>query len=146
VDEFRFSTELKVRFSETDAQGVAHHAAYLDWLEVARVEYLARFPGGYQGLRDRGIEATTIEAHVRYRAPARFDEELVLRVRCGDVRGARFRFDYVIERDGEVIADGWTTHACVDALTLRPTRMPDWLKEGLARAESTPGSSGAASS
>jgi acyl-CoA thioester hydrolase len=72
--EFRFSTELKVRF-ETDAQGVAHHAAYLDWLEVARVEYLARFPGGYQA-RDEGIEATTLEAHVRYRAPARFDDVL----------------------------------------------------------------------
>jgi acyl-CoA thioester hydrolase len=133
--DFRFSTEVKVRFSETDAQGVAHHAAYLDWLEVARVEYLARFPGGYQGLRDRGIEATTLEAYVRYRAPARFDDNLVLRARCGDVRGARFRFEYVIERDGEKIADGWTAHACVDAGTLRPTRMPEWLKEELARAE-----------
>lgn len=133
--DFRFSTEVKVRFSETDAQGIAHHAAYLDWLEVARVEYLARFPGGYQGLRDRGIEATTLEAYVRYRAPARFDDNLVLRARCGDVRGARFRFDYVIERDGEEIADGWTAHACVDAGTLRPTRMPEWLKEELARAE-----------
>ena len=100
MDEFRFSTELKVRFSETDAQGVAHHAAYLDWLEVARVEYLAQIEGGYQGLRDKGIEATTLEAHVRYRAPARFDDELVIRTRCGDVRGARFRFDYLIERDG----------------------------------------------
>jgi len=137
VDDFRFSTRVKVRFSETDAQGVAHHAAYLDWLEVARVEYLARLPGGYQGIRDKGIEATTIEAHVRYRAPARFDDELVLRARCGDVRGARFRFDYVIERDGEVIADGWTTHACVDAQSLRPTRMPGWLKAELERAESS---------
>jgi acyl-CoA thioester hydrolase len=155
VDEFRFSTELKVRFSETDAQGVAHHAAYLDWLEVARVEYLARFPGGYQGLRDRGIEATTLEAHVRYRAPARFDDVLVIRARCGDVRGARFRFDYVIERAGEPIADGWTSHACVDARTLRPTRMPGWLKEELSRAEmgsagtepaAWPGRAGSASS
>lgn len=137
MDDFRFSTRVKVRFSETDAQGVAHHAAYLDWLEVARVEYLARLPGGYQGIRDKGIEATTIEAHVRYRAPARFDDELVLRARCGDVRGARFRFDYVIERDGEVIADGWTTHACVDAQSLRPTRMPGWLKAELERAESS---------
>jgi acyl-CoA thioester hydrolase len=135
AESFRFSTKVKVRFSETDAQGVAHHAAYLDWLEVARVEYLARFPGGYQGLRDRGIEATTLEAYVRYRAPARFDDNLVLRARCGDVRGARFRFDYVIERDGEEIADGWTAHACVDAGTLRPTRMPEWLKAELARAE-----------
>ena len=134
--QFRFSTGLKVRFSETDAQGVAHHAAYLDWLEVARVEYLARIEGCYQGLRDKGIEATTLEAHVRYRAPVRFDDLLVLHARCGDVRGARFRFDYVIERDGEPVADGWTTHACVDARTLRPTRMPAWLRDELARAES----------
>jgi len=146
VDEFRFSTELKVRFSETDAQGVAHHAAYLDWLEVARVEYLAQIEGGYQGLRDQGIEATTLEAHVRYRAPARFDDELVIRTRCGDVRGARFRFDYVIEREGEPIADGWTTHACVDAQTLRPTRMPERLKAELARVESEPGASAASAS
>jgi acyl-CoA thioester hydrolase len=143
VDEtrFSFSTELKVRFSETDAQGVAHHAAYLDWLEVARVEYLARFPGGYQGLRERGIEATTLEAYVRYRTPARFDDELVISARCGDVRGARFRFDYAIERDGEPVADGWTTHACVDARTLRPTRMPEFLKAELERAESSPAES-----
>jgi acyl-CoA thioester hydrolase len=133
--EFSFSTELKVRFSETDAQGVAHHAAYLDWLEVARVEYLAQIEGGYQGLRDQGIEATTLEAHVRYRAPARFDDELVIRARCGDVRGARFRFDYVIERDGEPVADGWTTHACVDARTMRPTRLPEKLKADLERVE-----------
>ena len=138
MDEFRFSTELKVRFSETDAQGVAHHAAYLDWLEVARVEYLAQIEGGYQGLRDQGIEATTLEAHVHYRAPARFDDELVIRARCGDVRGARFRFDYVIERDGEPIADGWTMHACVNAQTLRPTRMPASLKADLERVESGP--------
>jgi acyl-CoA thioester hydrolase len=144
--EFRFSTELKVRFSETDAQGVAHHAAYLDWLEVARVEYLAQIPGGYQGLRDQGIEATTLEAHVRYRAPARFDDELVIRARCGDVRGARFRFDYVIERDGEPIADGWTTHACVNAQTLRPTRLPEPLKADLERVESGPAASAASAS
>ena len=146
MDELGFSTELKVRFSETDAQGVAHHAAYLDWLEVARVEYLAQIEGGYQGLRDQGIEATTLEAHVRYRAPARFDDELVIRTRCGDVRGARFRFDYLIERDGEPIADGWTTHACVDAQTLRPTRMPERLKAELARVESEPGASAASAS
>jgi acyl-CoA thioester hydrolase len=134
--DFHFYTKLKVRFSETDAQGVAHHAAYLDWLEVARVAYLARMPGGYQGLRDKGIEATTLEAYVRYRTPARFDDHLVIHARCGDVRGARFRFDYLIERDGEPVADGWTAHACVDSRTLRPTRMPAWLREELLKAES----------
>jgi len=51
------------------------------------------------------------------------------------VRGARFRFDYEITRDGEVIADGWTSHACVDAKTLRPTRIPQTLVDAIARAE-----------
>ena len=66
---FRFSTEISVRFSETDAQGVANNSVYLVWFEVARVEYLERFAGGYQALRDQGVEAITVEAHVRYLAP-----------------------------------------------------------------------------
>ncbi len=130
-----FWTEIKVRFSETDAQGVAHHAAYLDWLEIARIDYLARFEGGYPGLRAQGVDATTLEAYVKYLAPARFDDRLRISARCGDVRGARFRFDYVLERDGERIAEGWTTHACVNSETLRPTRIPEWLVEALREAE-----------
>jgi acyl-CoA thioesterase FadM len=59
--------------------------------------------------------------------------------RCGDVRGARFRFDYLVERDGERVAEGWTRHACVDARTLRPTRVPAWLVEAIAAAEGTGG-------
>jgi acyl-CoA thioester hydrolase len=131
-----FYTELKVRFSETDAQGVAHHASYLDWLEIARIDYLARFGGGYPALREQGVDATTLEAYVKYLLPARFDDPLRISARCGDVRGARFRFDYVIERDGERIAEGWTTHACVDSKTLRPTRVPDWLVTAIKDAES----------
>jgi acyl-CoA thioester hydrolase len=131
-----FYTELKVRFSETDAQGVAHHASYLDWLEIARIDYLARFGGGYPALWEQGVDATTLEAYVKYLLPARFDDPLRISARCGDVRGARFRFDYVIERDGERIAEGWTTHACVDSKTLRPTRVPDWLVTAIKDAES----------
>ncbi len=130
-----FWTEIKVRFSETDAQGVAHHAAYLDWLEIARIDYLARFEGGYPGLRAQGVDATTLEAYVKYLAPARFDDRLRISARCGDVRGARFRFDYVLERDGERIAEGWTTHACVNSETLRPTRIPKWVVEAISAAE-----------
>src|ERR671937_1446418 len=105
--EFRFSTGLKVRFAETDAQGVAHHAVYLVWFEIARIDYLSRFRGGYPGLRAEGIEALTIESHVRYLAPARFDDPLTVRAHCGELRGARFRFEYVIDRDddGERVAD-----------------------------------------
>jgi acyl-CoA thioesterase FadM len=105
---------------------------------MGRIAYLARFPGGYKGLVEQGVDATTIEAHVRYLDGTRFDDELRVHVRATDVRGARFRFEYVIERVSEpqaVVADGWTAHACVNAETLRPTRMPAWLAEAIAGAE-----------
>ena len=133
---YAFSIELKVRFAETDAQGLAHHAAYLVWLEVARVEYLAAFAGGYPALRERGIEAITREVHLSYLDPARFDDRLTLHARCAEVRGARFRFKYRIDRGGDAVAEGWTAHACVDAQTLRPTRVPPWLVTALEAAES----------
>jgi acyl-CoA thioester hydrolase len=78
----------------------------------------------------------TLDASVTYRAPARFDDRLVIHARCGEVRGARFRFDYRVERDSEPIAEGTTGHACADARTLRPTRVPKWLAEEIAKAES----------
>jgi acyl-CoA thioester hydrolase len=135
MDGFRFTTEVTVRFSETDAQAVAHHAAYLVWFEIARIDYLARFRGGYPALLAAGIDATTVEANVRYRAPARFPDRLAIGARCLDVRGARFRFEYAVERDGTRVADGWTSHACVDSKTLRPTRVPAFLVEAIAEAE-----------
>jgi acyl-CoA thioester hydrolase len=133
--DFNFATEVRVRFAETDAQGIAHNSTYLVWFEIARIDYLARFDGGYPGLRAEGVEALTIESHVRYLAPARFDDHLTIRCACGDLRGARFRFDYALDRDGEPVADGWTRHACVDARTHRPTRVPGWLVEAIASSE-----------
>jgi acyl-CoA thioester hydrolase len=136
VEGFTFSTPVRVRFADTDAQGIAHNAAYLVWFEVARVEYLRAFAGGYQELRDHGIEAIVLESHCRYRAPARFDDELVVHARCLGLRGARFRYEYAITRRDEVVADGHTEHACVDARTMRPTRVPEWLAEAIRKAES----------
>jgi acyl-CoA thioester hydrolase len=138
VQGFNFATELSVRFAETDAQGVAHNAAYLVWFEVARIDYLARFAGGYQAIRDQGLEALTVEAHVRYLAPVRFDDRLRVNARCGHVRRATFRFEYALERGTELVADGWTRHAVVDQATLRPTRFPAWLADAVASAERSP--------
>ena len=138
MESFNFATDLTVRFSETDAQGIANNAVYLNWFEVARVSYLARFPGGYRGLIESGVEALTIEAKVRYLAPCGFDDELRIHTRVTHLRGARFHFEYAVERTNEPaqkIADGWTGHACVDATTLRPTRRPTWLAVAIAAAE-----------
>ena len=138
MEGYHHETGIRVRFAETDAQGVAHHSNYLVWFEAARVDFLERFAGGYQRLRDEGIESLLTEAHVRYVAPARFDDRLLVHARILDVRGARFRFEYAVERDGELIADGWTAHGTVDATTLRPTRTPQWLVDAI----EAPGSPG----
>jgi acyl-CoA thioester hydrolase len=135
MDGFHFSTEVSVRFAETDAQGVAHNAVYLVWFEVARIEYLARFREGYKGLQAAGYEALTTESHVRYLKPVFFDDRVVINARCVDVRGSRFRYEYALERGDELVADGWTQHAIVDRATFRPTRFPAWLAEAVAGAE-----------
>jgi acyl-CoA thioester hydrolase len=136
MEGYRFATDVVVRFAETDAQGIAHHASFVVWLEVARVGYLAEHAGGYRAIQERGVEALTTEVNVRYHRAARFDDQLRVWARCVDLRGARFRYEYVVERDGDVVADGSTSHAIVDRVTHRPIRLPQWFVEAVARAES----------
>jgi acyl-CoA thioester hydrolase len=135
MDDYRFSHQVRVRFAETDAQGIAHHAAYVVWLEEARVAYLDAFTGGYQHIRDTGIEALTIGVEIEYRAAAVFHDLLTVWVRCAELRGARFRYEYVVTRDDELVAAGSTRHATVDAATHRPIRVPAWFVERVERAE-----------
>ena len=145
MESYSFSTDVRVRFADTDAQGIAHNAAYLVWFEVARVEYLRAYAGGYQALRELGIEALVLESFCRYVVPARFDDLLHIHARCVGLRGARFRFEYSLVRaDGTLMAEGFTAHACVDATSFKPTRVPDWLAEAIGSAESS--SASAASS
>ena len=141
MDGYRFSTDVVVRFAETDAQGIAHHASFVVWLEVARVAYLAEHAGGYGAIRAQGIEALTTAVDVRYHRAAHFDERLRIWARCVDLRGARFRYEYVVEREGEVVAEGSTSHALVDALSRRPTRVPEWFVAAVATAERASSSS-----
>jgi acyl-CoA thioesterase FadM len=87
-----------------------------------------------------------LESFCRYLVPTRFDDVLNVHARCVDVRGARFRYEYLIVRDdGTVVADGWTRHACVNAQTFRPTRVPDWLAAAIRSVESSSESSSSAS-
>ncbi|MEI8105800.1 MAG: thioesterase family protein [Actinomycetes bacterium] len=136
MDGFDFTAHVRVRFADTDAQGVVHNSNYLVWFEIARVEFLERFAGGYQRLRDEGIESLVLEAHCRFIQPAFFDDRLLVNTRCIAARGARFRFEYAIERDGTLLAEGWTAHGTVDGATLRPTRTPAWLLDAISAASS----------
>lgn len=135
MDGYSFFEEIRVRFAETDAQGIAHHANYVVWFEVARVAYLARFREGYRSIQADGIEVLVTDVSLRFAAPAHFDDVLRVHARCVGPKGARFRFEYAVELDGAVIVDGHTGHASVSATTLQPTRTPAWLVEAIASAE-----------
>ena len=139
MEGYNFSTEVVVRFAETDAQGIAHHASFVVWLEVARIAYLAEHAGGYLAIQAQGFEALTTAVELRYHRAAYFDDRLRIWARCVDIRGARFRYEYAIERGGELIADGSTSHATVDASTRLPTRVPASFAESVAKAEGPAG-------
>jgi acyl-CoA thioester hydrolase len=124
MEGFKFSTEI-----------VAHHASFVVWLEVARVAYLAEHAGGYRAIREQGIEALTTGLELRYLQAAHFDDRLQVWARCVDLRGARFRFEYAVEREGELIAEGSTSHATVDSTTRRPIRLPATFVEAVSTAE-----------
>ena len=123
-----FRIELRVRFAETDAMGVAHHAAYLPYLETARVEYLRSLGHPYRELRDRdGIEFAVVGVDIRYHAPLRFDD--VCSVSCALAERARATFSlaYRVELDGLLVLSGRTRHAVLDRETGSPRRLPEWL-------------------
>ncbi len=123
-----FRIDLRVRFAETDAMGVAHHAAYLPYLETARVEYLRWLGHPYRDMRDRdGIEFAVVGVDIRYHAPLRFDDAFT--VSCALVERARatFRLAYRVELDGRLVLDGRTRHAVLDRETGAPRRLPEWL-------------------
>jgi len=131
--DFPFSHPVRVRFAETDAMAVMHHAAYVTFLEEARVEYLRALGRPYGELRAEGLDLTVLEVVLQYRRPARFDDLVDVRARVSAVGGATLQIDYLLTVDGEVCAVGCTVHGVVDR-DGRATRAPAWLRELLAAA------------
>jgi acyl-CoA thioester hydrolase len=119
--------EFRVRYQETDGQGRVHHANYLTWFELARVELLRAAGHSYKELEEAGILLVVAEASLQYYLPAFFDDCLRLRVTVLQAKGARILHDYKVFRSDDLIAEGSTTIACVDR-TGRVSRLPPWLR------------------
>lgn len=126
---FPFAIRQRVRFGETDMQGVVYYANYLLYAEVGRVAYLRQLGLDYRDLLARGIDFTLGEAAVKYHAPLRFDEEFDVRVRVGEVRRVSWSFEYAIDSAGGArCADMTTVQVLLDRATTRPMRLPGELR------------------
>lgn len=109
-------TRIRVRYAETDQMGVVYHSNYLIWFEVGRVELIRQLGLDYKSMeREEGAGIAVVEATVRYKAPARYDDELIVRTRIAGVRGSVLRFTYSIHRaeDNLLLTEGATTHLVV---------------------------------
>ena len=138
---YPFAHRQRVRFGETDTQQVVYYANYLLYAEVGRVAYLRRLGIEYQ--RDflaRGVDFTIGEAHLKYRAPLRFDEEFDIKVRVADVRHSSWTFEYAIDRaDGMHCAEVSTVQVVVGGQPMKAQRMPEELRMMLESAKEVAG-------
>ena len=128
VGDYVFTHRLRVRFAETDAMGIVHHAAYLPYFEEARVAYLDSIGHPYTSVRDDGIDFAVLEAYVRYLSPLAFDDRVDVHLRVIAPTRATFQVAYLLTVEGTPRSTGVTVHGCVDR-TGRPVRMPGWLGE-----------------
>lgn len=125
---FPFAIRQRVRFAETDLQGVVYYANYLVYAEVGRIAYLRDLGIAYSDLTARGLDFTIGEASVRYHAALRFDDEFDIRVRVGTIRRVSWTFDYAIERaDGLRCADASTVQVILARPSLKAARIPEQL-------------------
>jgi len=129
---FPFSFRQRVRFGETDMQGVVYYANYLLFAEVGRVAYMRELGIDYARLLERGVDFTIGEASVRYKAALHFDEEYDIRVRVGEVRRASWTFEYAVDRaDGTRCAEMQTVQVMLERGTFKAQRLPDEIRSTL---------------
>ena len=114
---------LRVRYAETDQMGVVYHSNYLIWFEVGRVELLRSLGVPYKQLeQEHGCMIAVVGAELRYRSPARYDDEIAVRTSLLAMRGAVIKIGYHVVRveDEKLLCEGVTTHVVVDrAMTKR---------------------------
>ncbi len=111
-------TRLRVRYAETDQMGVVYHSNHFIWFEVGRVELLRQLGFSYRDMESQDNRFIAVaEAKCRYRAPVRYDEEVLVRTELLNVRESVIHFGYELRRaeDGTLLAEGETTHIVTDA-------------------------------
>lgn len=117
-------TTLRVRYAETDQMGVVYHSNYFVWFEVARVELLRKLGFTYKEMEKQDdCVIAVVDARCRYKSPARYDDELIVRTHLKNIRESLIHFGYEVLRrtDNTVLAEGETTHIVVTSeMKIRP--------------------------
>ncbi|MDE7228839.1 MAG: acyl-CoA thioesterase [Oscillospiraceae bacterium] len=125
------TTEIVVRYAETDQMGVVHHAVYPIWFEIARTEYIKAVGMSYSEMEREGVMLPVTAISCRYRLPAKYDDVLEITARITRFSPARIEFVYEVRRKGEqeILTTGTSAHGFVDSKTFRPLNFKRALPE-----------------
>lgn len=127
-----YSTQIRVRYKDTDQMGIMHHSNYVVLYEQARTEWLRAMGLTYAEIERRGVMSPIIEVHSRYHYPALYDEVLTVKVSIDEMPTARLIVaSEVYNEAGKLINTGSVTLGFMNSATRRPCRVPEWFTEAL---------------
>lgn len=124
------TTEVRVRYAETDQMGVAYHANYLIWCEIGRTDFIRKAGMSYADMERDGLGLAVSDASVRYHASAKYDDLVIVKTSLTDVKSRAVTFQYTMTRGdtGAKLATAWTTLMAIDA-TGKLRTMPPQIRE-----------------
>ena len=122
---FVHTSELRVRYGETDQLGYSYYGNYAQYFEVGRVEALRGLGMSYKSLEDRGVMLPVSKMEVNYKGPAKYDDLLEIETKIIEMRGARLIFEYSVKVDGREITTGLTILVFVGKEDMRPIHPPE---------------------
>lgn len=126
------STQIRVRYAETDQMSYVYHGNYAMYYEIGRVEAMRQLGFSYKELEEEGIIMPVLDLQSRYHIPAKFDELITVKVIVPELPRVRMSFEYeVTNEDGALINEGKTTLVFVNKESQRPCRAPEKLIETL---------------
>jgi len=128
-----FTHAIRVRYGECDPQGIVFNANYLLYCDVAFTELWRAAVGPWQQMLERGYDAVVADAHLSFRAPARFDDELALRAHVTHLGRTAIVTEIDMVRDEQLLVQARLRHVCVDRATWSKAEIPEWIRSGLER-------------
>ncbi len=127
---FNHTHQLRVRYSESDRMGTFYNSRLLEWMEVGRSELIRAAGSTYAEWEERGVMAPIVEANLKFKGRAEYDDLLEIETRCIREGRARLRFEskLTLVENGQPVAEGYTIHALTNP-SGKPMRIPEWIDE-----------------
>ena len=126
------SSQVKVRYAETDQMGVVYHGNYAQYLEIARIDWLQSLGVSYRTMEEEGVMLPVYELSLKYRKSAKFDDVLRIETELKSLPGVRIEFDYrIYNQEGELLTEAYTSLVFMDVKNSRPIKCPQYILDKL---------------